>query len=103
MKSLTALLALVALLILAGCQTAQAPENGEEQGEAVNETSETENLPVDAVEVENNEEVFVNPNYDATLDGDPTKAPAVSKDDEENSSENSPTKVDQSFMSDPNQ
>ncbi len=107
MKPVSILLSLVALLTLAGCQTAKAPENGEESEAVVESAVQDESANVTATEPASEEEdTFVNPNYDAKLDGDPTKAPTVEQDKEdgnEDDSKASTTKVDQSFMSDPNQ
>lgn len=88
MKSTTILLSLAVLLILAGCQIAKAPENGaveeEAQPEVVTEESaEPETEEGTQAAEDSQEEVFVNPNYDAKLDGDPTQKPASEKDEEE--------------------
>lgn len=100
MKSTAIFLSLAALFILAGCQTAKAPENGtvEDSGGTQEETVSEEASQAPASD---ESEAFVNPNYDAKLDGDPTKAPTVEKD--EVATKESSTKVDQGFMSDPEQ
>lgn len=102
MKSPAALLTLAALLVvtvLAGCQTAKAPETVVQD--------ESENVTVEeSMESVSKEEVVINPNYDAKVDGDPTKTPTVEQDKEDgnaNDSKAATTKVDQGFMSDPNQ
>lgn len=79
MKPISILLSLTALLILAGCQTAKAPENGVSEEAAAPATDEAAAVPA----AEESEEVFVNPNYDAKLDGDPTQKPAPEKNEEE--------------------
>lgn len=79
MKSTTILLSLAVLLILAGCQIAKAPENGAGEGEG--DGASPREVVAPAVEedaqaqVSDAGEVFVNPNYDAKLDGSPTDAP----------------------------
>ncbi len=102
MKTSAIFLALLIVFILAGCQKTEPQTAVVEPGEkAVSEETAENTAP--ATEEAPSEGGYVNPNYDAKLDGDPTKAPAVEKDEEESSAENSSTTVDQSFMSDPDQ
>lgn len=90
MKSTTILLSLAVLLILAGCQTAKAPENdvAEESAGGASEETAAPAIEEDAEAPAGDDgEVFVNPNYDAKLDGSPTNAPKDAEKEENIKSE----------------
>lgn len=99
MKSITFILSLAALLILAGCQIAKAPENGAgEEGEGAPPEVVTEGTTAPIVEEGDSSEAtaiedagetpveekpgYQSPNYDAKVDGDADNVPTYPKEND---------------------